>query len=106
MKKIAGCLAALLLLGLAGCAMTGASSRTGYAAIVMQKEAGETTGLPTGDKTGKACSQNILGIIAMGDSTLDKAMEDGGITKVSYVDYSYMQFVGVYGEVCTIVNGS
>jgi hypothetical protein len=106
MKTVAALITALCLTTLASCAMTGSNSRTGYAMINMQREAGEATGLPAGDKTGKACSQNILGVIAMGDSTLEAAMKDGGITKVSSVDYSYMQFIAVYGEVCTIVNGS
>jgi len=106
MRFIATLLTTLWIATLAGCALTGSNSRTGYAMINMQKEAGEATGLPAGDKTGKACSQNILGIIAMGDSTLEAAMDDGGITTVSSVDYSYMQFIAVYGEVCTIVNGS
>lgn len=107
MKKAVALVAVLLLAAfVSGCAMTGSNSRTGQAVINMQTEAGEATGLPAGDKEGKACSQNILGLFASGDSSIVAAMEDGDITKVSTVDFKYMQFLMFYGEVCTIVTGN
>lgn len=97
-----------LILGLAlvsGCATTGMSSRTGYAVVNLQKEAGTATGKALGSKEGKACAQNYLGLFATGDATLVAAMEDGEIRTVSTVDYSFTQFLMLYGEVCTLVTG-
>lgn len=104
--KIVTTLAILALTAIStGCAMTGSSSRTGHALVNLQKEAGEPTDNAVGSKEGKACSQNYLGLFATGDSTLVAAMEDGEITKPSTVDFSYTQFLGLYGEVCTHVTG-
>lgn len=58
-------------------------------------------------KTGKACSNQILGIVASGDTSVEKAMADGGITKLVFVTSSYKNIVwGVYTEVCTIARGN
>jgi hypothetical protein len=61
------------------------------------------TALGTG-KTGTACSQGILGLIATGDSSIEAAKRAGGIKKVTSVDH-HSKWLVVYGEFCTIVTG-
>ncbi|MEM7152632.1 MAG: TRL-like family protein [Myxococcota bacterium] len=87
-----------------GCATVGA--RTGPAAIALQTEAGTATSVAGADKEGRSCSQNILGIVAIGDSSIASAKTTGQITTVSSVDYKLLSILGFYGRVCTIVRGS
>lgn len=61
----------------------------------------------TPTKTGKACSNQILGIVASGDTRVETAMRDGGISKLVFVNTSYKNIVwGVWTEVCTIARGN
>ncbi len=94
----------LTALSLSGCATTGFNSHTGYALISMHSEAAETTGR-IGGKSGEACSMNILGIVATGDSTVVAAAKAGGISNVGTVDFDYFNVLGIYGRVCTMVTG-
>ncbi len=58
-------------------------------------------------KTGKACSQEILGVIATGDTRVETAMTNGAITKLVYVNTSFKNILGgAYAEVCTIARGN
>ncbi|HBP90645.1 MAG: hypothetical protein KC592_07355 [Nitrospira sp.] len=58
-------------------------------------------------KTGTACSNQILGIVASGDTRVETAMANGGISKLVFVNTSYKNFVwGVYTELCTIARGN
>jgi hypothetical protein len=57
-------------------------------------------------KTGKSCSSEVLGLVATGDTRVETAMLQGGITKVAHVQQSLRSYVfGIYAEVCTIVRG-
>ena len=61
----------------------------------------------TPSKTGSACSTQILGVVATGDTRVETAMNNGGIKKLSYVSQSLKSYVfGVYSEVCTIARGN
>ncbi|TNF68903.1 MAG: TRL-like protein family [Gammaproteobacteria bacterium] len=57
-------------------------------------------------KEGKACSISILGLVAVGDMTVDSAAKEGGISQVASVGYTSQNILGVYGKYCTIVHGS
>lgn len=94
----------VLTSSLAGCATM--TTRTGMAAVAVQTEAGMVTELAAADKSGRACSQNILGIVTYGDSSIERAKEAGGITTVASVDYEYLKVLVFYGRVCTIVRGA
>lgn len=97
---------ALAILALSGCASTGLSSTTGYAVISFYKEGVGATEHDVGDKTGKACTNNILGVIAIGDASVEAAKRAGGIKKVASVDKDIMNIFGLFGQNCTIVTGS
>lgn len=57
-------------------------------------------------KTGTACSSEVLGLVATGDTRVETAMTQGGIKKVAQVQQSLRSYVfGIYAEVCTIVRG-
>src|SRR5262245_13057382 len=55
-------------------------------------------------KTGQSCSSSILGLIAMGDASIESAKRNGKITKVTSVDH-HSRWLVVWGEFCTIVTG-
>jgi hypothetical protein len=57
-------------------------------------------------KEGKACGTSILGWIAQGDASVMAAKANGGITKVTSVDHSAKNILGIWGEWCTIVKGN
>ena len=50
-------------------------------------------------KTGVAECKSVLGLVAVGDCSIDAAKKNGGITKVNHVDRDVMNIWGIYG--CT-----
>lgn len=103
MRKLLGCLAIVALLS--GCATTGMMSTTGFGLYTNHIEPVTATG-ETGSKHGKACTSNILGIVAMGDGSIAAAKRAGGISKVSAVDVEATNILGLYGTACTHVRGN
>ncbi|KKS39537.1 MAG: hypothetical protein UV02_C0066G0008 [Candidatus Kuenenbacteria bacterium GW2011_GWA2_42_15] len=57
------------------------------------------------ERSGKSCASNVLGIVATGDSSIDNAKRQAGITQVSYADTTYFNILGIYQEGCTVVRG-
>jgi len=55
--------------------------------------------------SGEACQQNILGIVAIGDASIDTAAEKGGIEKVATVDTKFTTILGLWSQSCTKVTG-
>jgi hypothetical protein len=56
-------------------------------------------------KTGQACAQNLLGLLAQGDASIDAAKKDGGIDRVTNVDHKTTTILGLYAQFCTVVHG-
>jgi hypothetical protein len=59
-----------------------------------------------GAKSGTACAQSILGLVASGDASIEAAAHAGGINNVTTVDHHTTNILGLMGEFCTIVHGS
>jgi hypothetical protein len=58
-------------------------------------------------KTGTACSNQILGIVGTGDTRVETAMANGGMSKLVFVNTSYKNILwGMWTEVCTIARGN
>ncbi len=57
------------------------------------------------DKVGTATSQSYLAMIAVGDSSIEAACQNGGITKISHVDRKVKNILGFIGEYTTTVYG-
>ena len=57
------------------------------------------------NKSGKACVKSFAGLISTGDSSIEAAKKNGGISKVSYVDRS-LELNAIFQEGCTIVHGN
>jgi|DEB0MinimDraft_10_1074344.scaffolds.fasta_scaffold193916_1 hypothetical protein len=58
----------------------------------------------SGNKVGKACGKNILGIVSIGDFSIDTARKNGKITQITSIDKTLKGHIFI-GEVCTIVRG-
>jgi hypothetical protein len=55
-------------------------------------------------KTGQACQESFLNVIATGDSSIEKAKQNGGITKVATINLEKKNTF-FYGKTCTVVTG-
>ena len=95
-------LLALIAATLSGCAMV--PSNLGYAVIEVEKEGVAATDA-TSRRIGKACGVNVLGIVATGDLSIEKAKRLGGIQRVATVDKEVTSILGVFSKVCTVVTG-
>lgn len=60
---------------------------------------------PSGSKTGKACAMSIVGLLSMGDASVEKATQNAGIYKVNNINLESFSVLGLYGELCTVVQG-
>lgn len=64
------------------------------------------TASPAGDlKKGEACAMSILGLVAVGDASIEAAKNAGSISNIAYVDYTGFGILGIYAKYCTVVYG-
>lgn len=90
-----------------GCALTGFNSTHGPAFVTTYKDEGGL-GYPVKQqkKRGEACSYNLFGIVAIGDSSIQGAKARGGIAFVSHYDKRVLNIFGFFGKACTIAYGN
>lgn len=63
------------------------------------------TGEGSGKKMGEAECSSILGMVAMGDCSIQTAKKKGKITKVSHVDWKVKNILGIIGNYKVVVYG-
>jgi hypothetical protein len=56
-------------------------------------------------KVGTAESNSLFALVTWGDSSIQTAAKNGGISKVKYVDYEVQNILGIFGKYTTIVHG-
>ncbi len=56
-------------------------------------------------KVGVSKQINVLGLVAAGDASIEKAAKDAGITKISVIDQKNMSVLGLFCKTKTIVYG-
>ncbi len=101
-----GTVAAVALL-LSGCAYWPASGANGvlYTNVTRPVAVLDKQALTT--RTGEACASGILGLYASGNSTLNRAKANAGITEVHTVEERFTHYLaGAYVKYCTIVSGT
>ena len=59
----------------------------------------------TGSKKGVSESMSILGLVAMGDASVEAAAKAGGINTVDGADYEYFNVLGIYQRYRTVLHG-
>ncbi len=105
MKKIAIVAALGAAVALSACARP--PSDLGLATIwTDSQEPWAVTEASVASKRGEACGENILGVVATGDHSIDAAKRNGGITQVTSVDKDISSILGLYAKVCTVVRGN
>jgi len=96
----------VLILGaavlLAGCAMLVPMGSV-YTGVKLPMMA--TGNRSASTKTGEATCTSVLGVVAVGDCSIEAAMKNGGITKVNHVDWDVRNILGIYGTYKVIVSG-
>ena len=112
MRKVilVGCV--LVMLGMLGCAMVTPNTVVGtpmtgllYTELKYPHPRVEVMNDGIGSKRGEAMAKNIIGLVVIGDASIEAAMKDGGINKVYTVDHDLMSILGVYTEWKTVVTG-
>ena len=58
-----------------------------------------------GSKTGSADTISILGLVAVGDCSLNEAIKNGGLKEAYYADYEYLNILGIFQKVTVNVIG-
>lgn len=56
-------------------------------------------------KVGTAICESYLGMVAIGDASIEAAKANAGITKVHHVDYEAKNILGLYGKYTVTVHG-
>ena len=59
-----------------------------------------------GSRVGEATSTSYLGVVALGDSSVDAAKRAGGISTVSSVDVKRKNILGIITSYTTVVHGN
>lgn len=89
-----------------GCASAAAPvNGAWYSSVKGPVEAGADVDRSKATKVGEAQAMSILGLIALGDCSIEKAAENGDITKISHVDHQSFSVLGIYATYTTIVHG-
>ena len=112
MKKLMVLVCAVWMMGTAGCAMITPNTVVGtptsgwvYSDVQYPHPRTEVVNKGVGSKRGTAMLRNYVGLVAVGDASIEAAMRDGGITQVYTVDHHLMSVLGVYVEWTTIATG-
>lgn len=94
-------LATLVVFSLTGCAFApvmGAINVTKWDGAIGDADV-------AADRTGESCAQSILGLAAFGDASITAAKNNGGISRIAYVDHRTTNVLYFFGQYCTIVVG-
>ena len=102
MKKFSLVLGIAALLLFSGCATT---SPVG-ALYTEAKLPITATSSADASKEGEATCTSILGLIAVGDCSIETAAENGKITNIKSVDKKVFSILGIYSTYTTVVKGN
>lgn len=95
---------ATAIAALGGCASVASPTSGGLFTSVSGPIASGTA--TDASRTGSACAINVLGIVAVGNATIDAAKKNGNITNVASVDHDSLTVLGLFGKFCTVVKGN
>jgi len=101
-----GVFSAASLFYLAGCLTVDSNARGILYTDTKGPVAATSAKASQGTKSGQACEQSILGLVATGDASIDTAARSGGITEIVSVDASANSILGIIGTYCVNVRGN
>ena len=106
-----------LLVGLCGILFVSVGCFAGYYRTPVQPAGGwafarveapltiDRAGTPVCTKSGESVAESFLGLIAIGDASIDTAAKNGGLTKVQYAKYKFFNILGLYSKFTTVAYG-
>lgn len=104
MKKLVFSLAAVMAMICASCSTITTGSGVG-AIYTGVSEGAIATSNEVGTKVGESSSIGVLGLVNVGDASIQKAAKEAGIKKISHVDVKKMSVLGLFASYKTIVYG-
>jgi hypothetical protein len=102
MKKVLFLIALLTLFG--GCVVAPFQPPMGVVSVVQAPLSTEGN-FNAGSKRGEASAISVLGLVSVGDCSIDAAVKSGGLQKVNHLDYGYLNIIGVYQKTTVIAHG-
>ena len=110
MNKFTLLCSVILCLTLSGCGIAGAGQVPVPGLLYSEYKAPAydlttETSAAAAAKMGRATCKSILGLVALGDCSLEAAKKAGGISRVAAVDYEYENIIGVYATYTLRVSG-
>jgi len=104
MKRVLAVAIGLVCVSLTGC--LSAPFQPPCGAVAITKAPLSTDGnWKVGKKSGASTSKCVLGLYAWGDCSVTAAARNGELTKVDYLDYSYLNVIGIWQEVTVTAYG-
>lgn len=104
MHKIALGIIAVAGLALASCSTV--SSGSGMGVLYTGVTEGQiATSNSLGTKVGTSSSLGVLGLVSVGDASIQTAANSAGIKKISHVDVQKTSILGLYASYKTVVYG-
>ena len=96
-----------LILFVSSCAITSNQVRVGLVSNFKDRaELANVDNSVAAVKKGSACVESIFGLYTSGDSSIEKAKQNGKITKITNVDSEFSGFGFLYQKGCTVVYGN
>lgn len=104
MKKIVFAIGAVCALSLASCSTVSTGSGMGvlYTGVTEGQIATSNT---LGTKVGTSSSTGVLGLVSVGDASIQAAANSANIKKISHVDIKKTSILGLFATYQTIVYG-
>ena len=104
MKKLSLALLAVSALFFTSCATI--ATPAGLGTIYTDMQSGETaTSNTVGNKVGTAEATNLLGLLVMGDASINTAAKRAGIKKISHIDSQKTTVFGIFSKYTVFVYG-
>ncbi|WP_265390832.1 TRL-like family protein [Leptospira kanakyensis] len=63
------------------------------------------TGNPA-TREGIACAKSYLGLVALGDASVEIAQKNGNIREITSIELETFNFFGIYAKLCTVTKGN
>jgi len=90
-----------LLVAVSGCA-TGRP----YGVLYTDAQTGlSASSNQAGNRVGESCATSYLGLVALGDASIEAARRNGGITLITSIDENVHNYASVVSKYCTVVRG-
>lgn len=57
-------------------------------------------------KEGIACAKSYLGLLALGDASVEISQKNGNIKDITSIELETYNFLGIYAKLCTVTKGN